>query len=51
MNRGALSQRSVTVNLTKSLDAYLRKKARRERKSMNAIMNEALEAYREREER
>lgn len=41
----------MTVNLTKSLDDYLRRKSKREGKSMNSIMNEALESYRAKGER
>lgn len=46
--KAANCQKSITVNLRKGLDAYVRRKARREKRPMNEIINEAVKYYKER---
>lgn len=45
MNKSTYCQRSVTINLRPELDEYLRRKAEQENKSMNRIVNDAIESY------
>lgn len=37
-----LCQRSITINLSPTLDAWVRREAKRRRVSMNQIVNEAM---------